>query len=230
VSMEVPDLPAICAAAREKGVLTALDNTWAAGLALRGFDVGVDIVMQALTKYQSGGSDVLMGAVITRDKALNDRIALSHMRLGMGVGMDDVYLVLRGLETMKLRFDAHDAAGRRLAAWLKTRPEIVRVLHPAFEECPGHEAWKRDFTGAAGLFSVLFDARYSQARTDAFVDALKLFGIGYSWGGTHSLAVPYRMQTMRRGWEDAGTLVRFNVGLEHIDDLIADLEQAFAVL
>jgi O-acetylhomoserine/O-acetylserine sulfhydrylase-like pyridoxal-dependent enzyme len=132
-------------------VLTALDNTWAAGLALRGFDVGIDIVMQALTKYQSGGSDVLMGAVITRDKALNDRIALSHMRLGMGVGMDDVYLVLRGLETMKLRFDAHDAAGRRLAAWLKTRPEIVRVLHPAFEECPGHASWKRDFTGRGRL-------------------------------------------------------------------------------
>jgi cystathionine beta-lyase len=173
---------------------------------------------------------VLMGAVITRDKALNDRIAQSHMRLGMGVGMDDVYLVLRGLETMKLRFDAHDAAGRRLAAWLKTRPEIVRVLHPAFEECPGHASWKRDFTGAAGLFSVVFDARYSQAQTDAFIDALKLFGIGYSWGGTHSLAVPYRMQGMRRGWEDSGTLVRFNVGLEHTDDLIADLEQAFMVL
>jgi cystathionine beta-lyase len=230
VSMEVPDLRAICAAAKDRGVLTALDNTWAAGLALRGFDVGIDIVMQALTKYQSGGSDVLMGAVITRDKALNDRIAQSHMRLGMGVGMDDVYLVLRGLETMKLRFDAHDAAGRRLAAWLKTRPEIVRVLHPAFEECPGHASWKRDFTGAAGLFSVVFDARYSQAQTDAFIDALKLFGIGYSWGGTHSLAVPYRMQGMRRGWEDSGTLVRFNVGLEHTDDLIADLEQAFMVL
>jgi cystathionine beta-lyase len=230
VSMEVPDLPAICAAAHARGVLVALDNTWAAGLALRGFDVGADIVMQALTKYQSGGSDVLMGAVITRDQALNDRIAASHMRLGMGVGADDAYLVLRGLETMKLRFDAHDAAARKVATWLKGRPEITRVLHPMFEECPGHANWLRDFDGAGGLFSVLFDARYSEAQTDRFVDALTLFGIGYSWGGTHSLAVPYRIQAMRRDWPDAGTLVRFNIGLEDADDLIADLSQAFAEL
>jgi cystathionine beta-lyase len=230
VSMEVPDLPAISAAARAKGVLVALDNTWAAGLALRGFDVGADIVMQALTKYQSGGSDVLMGAVITRDAALNDRLSMSHMRLGMGVGADDAYLVLRGLETMKLRFDAHDAAARTVAAWLKTRPEIAKVLHPAFEDCPGHDVWKRDFTGAGGLFSVVFDARYAGAQVDRFVDALELFGIGYSWGGTHSLAVPYRMQGMRRNWSDAGALVRFNIGLEGVDDLIADIEQALGKL
>jgi len=230
VSMEVPDLPAICAVAKEMGVLVALDNTWAAGLALRGFDVGADIVMQALTKYQSGGSDVLMGAVITRDQALNDRIAQAHMRLGMGVGADDAYLVLRGLETMKLRFDAHDAGARKIAAWLKNRPEITKVLHPAFEDCPGHATWRRDFTGAGGLFSVLFDPKFTEAQTDRFVDALTLFGIGYSWGGTHSLAVPYRIQAMRRDWPDAGILVRFNIGLEDPADLIADLEQAFATL
>jgi len=172
VSMEVPDLRAICAAAHDKGILVALDNTWAAGLALRGFDVGADIVMQALTKYQSGGSDVLMGAVITRDTAINDRIATSHMRLGMGVGGDDAWLVLRGLETMKLRFDAHDASARKVAAWLKGRPEIAKVLHPAFEDCPGHDVWKRDFTGAGGLFSVVFDARFSGEQVDRFVDAL----------------------------------------------------------
>ncbi|HEX8786297.1 MAG TPA: PLP-dependent transferase, partial [Telluria sp.] len=188
------------------------------------------IVMQALTKYQSGGSDLLMGAVITRDRALKDRIAMSHMRLGMGVGADDVYLVLRGLDTLKLRFDAHDAAARRIAAWLKARPEIAKVLHPAFEDCPGHAFWKRDFTGAGGLFSVIFDARYTEQQTDRFVDALALFGIGYSWGGTHSLAVPYRIQAMRRDWRDAGILVRFNIGLEDADDLIADLEQAFGKL
>ncbi|MDN4054347.1 cystathionine beta-lyase [Massilia sp. YIM B02763] len=230
VSMEVPDLRAICTAAKEKGVLVALDNTWAAGLALRGFDVGADIVMQALTKYQSGGSDVLMGAVITQDEALNARLAASHMRLGMGVGADDAYLVLRGLETMKLRFDAHDAAARKVATWLRGRPEIVKVLHPMFEECPGHANWLRDFSGAAGLFSVIFDERYTEAQTDRFVDSLTLFGIGFSWGGTHSLAVPYRMQGMRRNWTDAGTLVRFNIGLEDPDDLIADIERAFAVL
>jgi len=230
VSMEVPDLPAICKAAHEKGALVALDNTWSAGLALRGFDLGVDIVMQALTKYQSGGSDVLMGAVITRERALNDRIAMSHMRLGMGVSPDDAYLVMRGLPSMKLRFDAHDAGARKVAGWLKARPEITRVLHPAFEDCPGHAHWKRDFTGAGGLFSVLFDASYTEEQTDRFVDALELFGLGYSWGGANSLVMPYRIQGMRRGWTDSGVLVRLNIGLEDPDDLIADLEQGFGKL
>jgi cystathionine beta-lyase len=230
VSMEVPDLPAICKAAHDKGVLVALDNTWSAGLALRGFDLGVDIIMQALTKYQSGGSDVLMGAVITRERAINDRIAMSHMRLGMGVSPDDAYLVMRGLPSMKVRFEAHDAGARKVAAWLKARPEITKVLHPAFEDCPGHEHWKRDFSGAGGLFSVLFDARYSEGQTDRFVDSLELFGLGYSWGGANSLVMPYRIQAMRRSWPDGGVLVRFNIGLEDPDDLIADLEQALATL
>jgi cystathionine beta-lyase len=230
VSMEVPDLPAICKAAHDRGVLVALDNTWSAGLALRGFELGVDIIMQALTKYQSGGSDVFMGALITRDSALNDRLALAHMRLGMGVGPDDAYLVLRSLPSMKVRFEAHDASARQVASWLKARPEISKVLHPAFPDCPGHEIWQRDFKGAAGLFSVLFDARYTEAQTDRFVDALTLFGIGYSWGGASSLVLPYRIQAMRRGWTDSGILVRFNIGLEDTADLIADLEQALAVL
>ncbi len=230
VSMEVPDLPAICRAARARGVLVALDNTWSAGLALRGFDLGVDIIMQALTKYQSGGADVLMGALITRDRDLNDRLAQAHMRLGMGVGPDDAYLVLRGLPTMKLRFEAHDAAARQVAAWLKARPEIATVLHPAFEDCPGHEHWKRDFSGAAGLFSVLFDERYSEARTDRFVDGLRLFKIGYSWGGPTSLCVPYRIESIRRAWQGRGMLVRFNIGLEDTADLIADIEQALAAM
>jgi cystathionine beta-lyase len=226
VTMEVPDLPAICRAAHDRGVLVALDNTWSAGLALRGFDHGVDIIMQALTKYQSGGSDVLMGALITRDRALNDRLALAHMRLGMGVGADDAYLVMRGLPTMRLRFEAHDVAARKVAAWLKGRPEIARVLHPAFADCPGHATWQRDFTGAGGLFSVVFDARYDEAQTDRFIDSLALFGLGYSWGGAGSLALPYRVQAMRKNWPDRGTLVRFNIGLEDPDDLIADIEQA----
>lgn len=230
VSMEVPDLRAICDTAHAAGALVALDNTWSAGLALRGFDLGVDIIMQALTKYQSGGSDVLMGAVITRDQALNDRIALAHMRLGMGVSADDAYLVMRGLPSMKLRFEAHDASARKVAAWLKARPEITRVLHPAFEDCPGHEFWRRDFTGAGGLFSVVFDAKYTEEQTDRFVDSLALFGLGYSWGGANSLVMPYRIQGMRRDWKDAGVLVRFNIGLEDTSDLIADLEQGLARL
>ncbi len=230
VSMEVPDLPAICKAAHERGVLVALDNTWSAGLALRGFDIGADIVMQALTKYQSGGSDVLMGALVTRDRAVHDRLAMAHMRLGMGVSADDTYLVLRGLPSMKLRFEAHDASARKVAAWLKTRPEIAKVLHPALPDCPGHEHWKRDFAGAGGLFSVIFDARYTEAQTDRFVDSLRLFKIGYSWGGANSLVMPYRMQLIRKDWKGSGTLVRFNVGLEDTPDLIADIEQALAAL
>jgi cystathionine beta-lyase len=230
VSMEMPDIPAICRAAHARGVLVALDNTWSAGLAFRAFDHGVDVVMQALTKYQSGGSDVLMGAVITRDKTIHQKIELAHMRLGMGVSADDVYLVLRGLATMKLRFEAHDAGARAVANWLKYRDEIAHVLHPAFDECPGHEIWKRDFTGAAGLFSVIFNARYSEVQTDAFIDALQLFKICYSWGGANSLCVPYRMQTMRKEWTQAGQLIRLNIGLEDPQDLIADLEQALRVL
>jgi cysteine-S-conjugate beta-lyase len=226
VSMEVPDIPAICRAAHAAGALVAIDNTWSAGIAFAAFDHGVDIVMQALTKYQSGGSDVLMGAVMTRDRALHQRLELAHMRLGYGVGADDAYLVSRGLATMKLRFDAHDRGARQVAAWLKARPEISRVLHPAFPDCPGHEHWKRDFTGAGGLFSVIFNDRYSEAQTDRFIDSLRLFKIGYSWGGANSLCVPYRMQGMRREWTAAGQLLRFNIGLEDPVDLIADIEQA----
>jgi len=230
VSMEVPDIPAICRVAKEKNVIVALDNTWAAGLAFRAFDHGVDIVMQALTKYHSGGSDVLMGAVITRSKDLHHKIERAHMRLGMGVSADDTFLVLRGLPTMKLRFEAHDRSAREIARWLKSRSEMTHILHPAFEDCPGHATWKRDFTGAGGLFSVLFDPRFTEAQTDRFIDSLKLFKIGYSWGGANSLAVPYRIATMRSHWPHQGQLVRLNIGLEDTRDLIADLEQALATL
>jgi cystathionine beta-lyase len=228
VSMEVPDIPAICAAAHARGVLVALDNTWSAGIAFHAFKHGVDISMQALTKYQCGGSDVLMGAVITKDKALNTRLQAAHMRLGFGIGMDDAYLVLRSLDTLKLRFEAHDASARKVAAWLQSCPQISKVLHPAFSDCPGHAVWKRDFLGAGGLFSVLFDERYTEQQTDRFVDSLKLFKIGFSWGGSHSLCVPYRIGQMRQNWQDKGMLVRFNVGLEDADDLIADIVQALA--
>lgn len=230
VSMEVPDIPAICRAAKAKQVPVALDNTWAAGLAFRAFEHGVDIVMQALTKYHSGGSDVLMGAVITQNRELHRQIEQAHMRLGMGVSADDTYLVLRGLPTMKLRFDAHDQSAREIAAWLKQRPEIGKVLHPAFADCPGHAHWQRDFSGAGGLFSVLFDPQYTEAQTDRFIDSLKLFKIGYSWGGANSLAVPYRIAQMRKAWSGQGQLVRLNIGLEDTRDLIADLEQALTTL
>jgi len=226
VSMEVPDIPAICKVANQKKIPVALDNTWSAGLAFRAFDHGVDIVMQALTKYHSGGSDVLMGAVITRSKELHQKIEQAHMRLGIGVSGDDAFLVLRGLPTMKLRFEEHDRSAREIATWLQSRSEISKILHPAFDDCPGHAIWKRDFTGAGGLFSVLFDPRFSEAQTDSFIDSLKLFKIGYSWGGANSLAVPYRMAAIRKQWDHPGQLVRLNIGLEDTRDLIADLEQA----
>jgi len=226
ISMEVPDIPAICAVARSRGIPVALDNTWSAGIAWRAFDHGVDIVMHALTKYQSGGSDILMGALITRDDALNQRLSLAHMRTGQGVSFDDAYLVLRSLSSLKLRFDAHDASARQIAHWLQGRPEIAKVLHPALPDCPGHATWKRDFHAAGGLFSVIFDPRYREAQTDRFVDSLKLFKIGFSWGGAHSLCVPYRMNDIRHAWQEAGILVRFNIGLEDPDDLIRDIEQA----
>lgn len=230
VSMEVSDVPAICKAAHARGVQVALDNTWSAGLAFPAFEHGVDIVMQALTKYQSGGSDVLMGAVITCDDDLNHKLELAHMRLGFGVGMDDVYMVLRSLPSMRLRFDAHDMAARKVATWLKQRPEIRKVLHPALPDCPGHDVWLRDFSGAGGLFSVTFDTGFSDEQIDRFVDGLKLFKIGFSWGGAHSLCVPYRMQTMRKSWTEQGALVRFNIGLESVEDLIADIEQSLSAM
>jgi cystathionine beta-lyase len=229
VTMEFPDLAALVQAAKARGVLTALDNTWGAGVALRGFDHGIDIVMQALTKYPSGGGDVLMGSVCTRDPALHERLKLAHMHLGMGVGANDVELVLRSLGSLPLRYAAQDAAGRTLATWLGTRPEVARVLHPAVAGSPGHEHWRSHCTAAAGLFSVLLQARYSAEQVNAFVDALRLFRIGYSWAGPMSLVVPYELAGMRDDRSGLqGHLVRFSLGLEAVADLQADLAQALS--
>lgn len=240
VSMEVQDIPAICQVARAKGVLTALDNTWSAGIAFKPFDHGVDISMQALTKYQSGGSDVLMGSLMTVASDVHAKLKLARMRMGWGVSADDCFLVLRSLPTLAMRLAAHDKSARTLAAWLQARSEIVRILHPAFADCPGHTYWQRDFNGAGGLFSVVFHARYSAIQIDAFIERLKLFKIGFSWGGAHSLALPYNVASMRTAtpwprvdWQnasDCGVLVRFYVGLEDIEDLQQDVEQALLVL
>jgi cysteine-S-conjugate beta-lyase len=227
ITMEFPDLRGLLQACRDKGVTSALDNTWGAGLAFDGFEVGADIVMQALTKYPSGGGDVLMGSVTTRDAALHTKLMLAHMRIGFGVGANDVETLLRSLPSLALRYAAHDAAGRQLATWLQQRPEIARVLHPAFPGSPGHEHWAATCVGAAGLFSVVFDARFSLEQIDVFVDALKLFRIGYSWGGATSLVVPYEMSASRSlGTSLKGALVRFSIGLEEADDLQAELDQA----
>lgn len=226
VTMEVPDVGAITAAARALGVVTAIDNTYSAGLAFKPFEHGVDISVQALTKYQSGGSDLLMGATITANAELHAQLKLARMRCGVGVSVDDCSLVLRSLPSMQLRFDAHSKSALSLAKWLKTRSEIATVLHPQLPDCPGHESFVRDFTGAGGLFSVVFDERYSAAQVDRFVESLQLFAIGWSWGGACSLAVPYDVASMRPEWPHRGTLVRFYIGLEDEADLRADIERA----
>jgi cysteine-S-conjugate beta-lyase len=248
VSMEFPNLPEMVRLCQARGVLCALDNTWGAGLAFKPFDLlsdaltagergslAVDISVHALTKYPSGGGDVLMGSIITQDPALHLRIKLCHMRLGLGVAANDAESVLRSLPSIDLRYRAHDQTARTLAVWWQAQPQCVQLLHPAFEGSPGHAHWqtvcdRTPGTGlAAGLFSVLIDSRYSQAQVDAFCDQLRLFQIGYSWGGPVSLVVPYELNTMRQAWPAhvrPGRLVRFSAGLESAQDLILDLNQS----
>ena len=243
VTMEFPDLPALVRSCRARGVTCALDNTWGAGLAFQGFDLvpgealGVDISVHALTKYPSGGGDVLMGSIVTRDEKLHQRIKLTHMRVGWGVGGNDAEAVLRSLPSVALRYRAHDAAARQLAQWLATRPEVAQVLHPALPGSPGHAHWKAlcgEQGLAAGLFSVVFDARFATRQVDAFCDALRLFKLGYSWGGPVSLVVPYDIPSMRSAqlatWPHKGVLVRFSIGLEDTQDLQADIAQALDAL
>jgi cystathionine beta-lyase len=232
ITMEVPDVPALVAAASARGVITAIDNTWSAGVYFSAFDKGLDISVQAVTKYIGGHSDLLMGSVTARNAELFDRVAAVRRLLGMGVGPDDVFLALRGLPTMLARLKAHEAATLQIAGWLRGRPEVKRVLHPAFPECPGHENWKRDFTGSSGLFSFVLHERYAAEAVDALVDGLRWFRIGYSWGGVASLAVPYRRETLfnANGRDEPGPLVRLNIGLEAPEDLIADLEAGLARL
>ena len=239
VTMEFPDVPNLVRAARSQGALVALDNTWGAGLAFNPFRLetdpdstalAVDISAHALTKYPSGGGDVLMGSVTTRDPALHLRLNAAHMRMGWGVSANDVEAVLRSLPSLPLRYAAHDRVGRALATWWTQRPEVTQVLHPALAGSPGHEHWTRLCTQSAGLFSVVFAERFSARQVDAFVDALKLFKIGFSWAGPMSLVVPYDLATMRKSPAWRGTLVRFSVGLEAQHDLLADLEQALAAL
>jgi cystathionine beta-lyase len=241
VTLEFPDLCQQVQICRCAGVRCALDNTWGAGLAFKPFDLqpsvqpalAVDISIHALTKYPSGGGDVLMGSITTVDNKLHMQIKLCHMRLGLGVGANDAEAVLRSLPSMALRYRAHDESTRVLAQWCLARPEFAQVLHPALPQSPGHAHWHtlcvKGIGGAAGLLSVIFQPSFSQAQVDAFCDALNLFEIGYSWGGPVSLVVPYELANMRQTWPTYlahGTLVRFSIGLESTVDLQVDLAQA----
>ena len=235
ITLEFPDIKALTAVLRAHpdrhplGLVSVLDNTWGAGLAFNAFDLGVDISVQALTKYPSGGADVLMGSVVTRDEALHHQLHFCQMRMGFGVSGNDAEAVLRGLPSMALRYQAQDAATRALAGWMQGQAAVAEVRHPALAGSPGHAAWLRDCSGAACLFSAIFKPEISQSQVDLFCDSLQLFKLGYSWAGPMSLCAPYDVPSIRSvPWPHRGGLVRFSVGLESVADLQADLSQALA--
>ncbi|HEX8033137.1 MAG TPA: cystathionine beta-lyase, partial [Ktedonobacterales bacterium] len=228
-TMEVQDVPAITAAARQAGVVTALDNTYAAGVLFDAFAHGVNVTMQALTKYVGGHSDLLLGSVTVRDPDHYQALGDAHQLLGMGVSPDDCSLALRGMQTLAVRLKQLEDTTLAVARWLAEQPEVELVLHPALPTCPGHEFWQRDFTGSASVFSVVFASDVPADAIIRFVDRLSLFKIGYSWGGVTSLAMPH-FDLKRRYRAYGNRLVRFNIGLEVAGDLIADLEQGLSAL
>ena len=229
ITMEVQDVPAIAEAAHRHGALVVMDNTWAAGIYFDAFAHGVDVTMQALTKYVGGHSDLLLGSVTVRDPKIYERLGETQQGLGCAASPDDCSLALRGMKTMAVRLKAVEQSALDLAQWLSGKPEVELVLHPALPSCPGHEFWKRDFTGATGLFSIVLQEHYSKEQVLRFVDALKLFKIGYSWGGVTSLVMTYDLNSPKRPAYEY-RLVRLYTGLELIDDLKADVEQALATL
>ncbi len=230
LSFEMQDVAAIAAAAHAKGALVLMDNTWASPLYFRALDHGVDLSIQAGTKYIGGHSDLMLGTV-SANGATAARLKTTVGSSGWCVGPDDVYLGLRGLRTLAVRLDRHWRSGLAVARWLEQRAEVLHLLHPAMESHPGHALWKRDFTGASGLFSVVLKP-VPQKAVYAFLDALELFGIGASWGGYESLAVPFDSTAVRSAtrWQPGGPTVRFHIGLEAVEDLVADLERGFAAL
>jgi cystathionine beta-lyase len=229
-SFEMQDIPAIAKIAHEQNAVVLMDNTWATPLYFRAFEKGVDLSIQAGTKYIGGHSDIMFGCVSANAAtlpALKDTV----YSMGLCVGPDDMYLALRGLRTLGVRLDRHFQSGLRVARWLEQRPEVLRVMHPALDRDPGHKIWKRDFTGACGLFSVVFKPT-SEQSVHAFLNELALFGLGYSWGGFESLAILFDCTEYRTAtkWAPGGPTVRLHIGLEDPDDLIADLERGFAAM
>lgn len=229
-SFEMPDVPLIAGIAHAHGALVVDDNTWATPLYHRSLDQGVDISIQAATKYIGGHSDIMFGTISANAKAW-PLVDEGSKLLGICAGPDDVFLALRGLRTMAVRLAHHQRSGLEMAHWLAARPEVLSVLHPALPSHPGHAIWKRDFTGASGLFSIILKP-VSQAAVDAFLDTVKLFGMGYSWGGFESLVIPFDCAPYRSAtnWAPGGPALRLHIGLENVDDLKADLERGFAAL
>ncbi|MBI4273659.1 MAG: cystathionine beta-lyase, partial [Rhizobiales bacterium] len=227
-SFEMQDVPASAAAARAKDVTVLMDNTWATPLYFRAFEKGVDLSIQAGTKYIGGHSDLMIGTV-SANAAWALRLKETVTTLGLCAGPDDIYLALRGLRTMGIRLERHQLSGLAVARWLAGRPEVARVLHPALETDPGHALWKRDFSGCSGLFSVILKPA-PEAAVHALLNSLKLFGLGYSWGGYESLAILFDCSSYRTAtkWAPGGPALRLHIGLEDVNDLIADLEAGFA--
>ena len=225
VTMEVQDVPAIVKAAHNKDVAVALDNTYAAGVMFDAFGHGVNVSIQALTKYVGGHSDLLLGSVSVRDAPAFEQMGPIYRQLGLAVSPDDCSLALRGLQTLALRLEQLEKSTLQVAHWLADHPKIQAVFHPALASCPGHDVWKRDFTGSTSVFSIWFTDDVSPTQVEAVIDSLELFQIGLSWGGVNSLAIVYP-DVERPGQDYAGRLVRLNVGLEHTDDLICDLKNA----
>ncbi len=231
LTFEISDIPAISGAARKAGVPVAVDNTWSGGVFCKPLALGADISVQANTKYVSGGADAINGSILTNRDDLARGIADGIADLGLNVSPDDAWLVMRGVRSLHLRMQRHEQAALKIARWLAARPEIARVIHPALDNHPGHAIWKRDFTGSSGLFGIVLRSA-STKQVNAFLDALKLFGLGFSYGGFESLAIHCDPQLKRALDKPAleGPLVRLSIGLEDPADLIADIEQALPAL
>ncbi|MFT4114859.1 cystathionine beta-lyase [Silvibacterium sp.] len=226
ITMEIQDVPALVKAARSAGVLVASDNTYSAGVFFDAFAHGVDISVQALTKYVGGHSDLMLGSVSVREEKTCNAVGDAHRSLGYSVSPDECSLALRGLQTLAVRLDAMEQSALKIAQWLGEQTQIARVLHPALPSCEGHEIWKRDFTGSTSVFSVIFDESISQEQVNRLVNSLTLYKIGWSWGGTVSLVMAY--PGLHRPRYGKGNVVRFHIGLEDTNDLIADLKSAFS--
>jgi len=223
-TFEMSDIPAIAKSAHDIGAVVLMDNTWASALYFDAFSKGVDIVIEAVTKYICGHSDVMMGVIVANNKWATATREMAQIH-GNVCGPDDLYLAQRGLRTMAVRMEQNQENGLKLAAWLETRTEVKRVFHPGLKSDPGHKIWKRDFTGASGLFSFVLKDGYNHSALAAMLDGLELYGMGASWGGFESLIIPANPDDYRTAtnWEEPGQLLRVHAGLEDIDDLINDL-------